>query len=407
VDMYTATGWVSAGTGILCLILYMPGIFRECYISEREVEAMKKIVKEDTNSGTAKQLVRRISQIHLSQPIVRTNSEEELDKVVNPETKPRKLLREFSKLSVVEASGFNIMDKKFEEVKDQVLAEDPIVSPGESGFPVGPIVACLYNYFSFLCNFVLLETICVKLAMDMWGWSDEEAIANMGWTMMGAGGCTLVVFCLIGPLSKRFDERLLLFLLGIIPMILGRVVMFPIPGQPLPYYNAGAEGITGDEDAPLGEFDSKCTYEWCKHIPAVHIAQFMTGFLIATVGYPFCVALTGSMYSKLLVNSNNPGFWLGIFVTTGSLARVIGPIVVSEIYYLWGTYVLFITVTVTLVVSLFLTLVFWRQLVTPTPTVQAKSDADVSSKRIPRDQLNMDQLKEEDEIEIPWHKARV
>ena len=28
VDMYTATGWVSAGTGILCLILYMPGIFR-------------------------------------------------------------------------------------------------------------------------------------------------------------------------------------------------------------------------------------------------------------------------------------------------------------------------------------------------------------------------------------------
>ena len=115
-------------------------------------------------------------------------------------------------------------------------------------------------------------------------------------------------------------------------MILGRVVMFPIPGQPLPYYNAGAEGITGDEDAPLGEFDSKCTYEWCKHIPAVHIAQFMTGFVIATVGfpfnymyflttskalrffeprsrqvgYPFCVALTGSMYSKLLVNSNNP-----------------------------------------------------------------------------------------------------
>ena len=63
---------------------------------------------------------------------------------------------------------------------------------------------------------------------------------------------------------------------------------------------------------------------------------------------------------------------------------MIGPIVVSEIYYLWGTYVLFTTVTATLVISLFLTLVFWRQLVTPTPTVQAKSDADVSSKRIPR-----------------------
>ena len=29
VDMYTATGWVSAGTGVLCLLLYMPGIFRK------------------------------------------------------------------------------------------------------------------------------------------------------------------------------------------------------------------------------------------------------------------------------------------------------------------------------------------------------------------------------------------
>ena len=65
-------------------------------------------------------------------------------------------------------------------------------------------------------------------------------------------------------------------------MILGRVVMFPIPGQPLPYYDAGAEGITGG-NTTLGEFDQACKYEWCKHIPAVHIAQFMVGFLIATV----------------------------------------------------------------------------------------------------------------------------
>ena len=70
--------------------------------------------------------------------------------------------------------------------------------------PLGPMFACLYNYFSFLCNFVLLETICVKLAMDMWGWDEEKAIANMGWIMMGAGVCTIVVFLFIGPLSKRY-----------------------------------------------------------------------------------------------------------------------------------------------------------------------------------------------------------
>ena len=78
------------------------------------------LIQEDTNSGTAKQLVRRISQIHLPQP-TDFNAEMELDKAVNPETRPKKLLREFSKLSVVEASGFNIMDKKFEEVKGKFM----------------------------------------------------------------------------------------------------------------------------------------------------------------------------------------------------------------------------------------------------------------------------------------------
>ena len=80
---------------------------------------------------------------------------------------------------------------------------------------------------------------------------------------------------------------------------------------------------------------------------------------------------------------------------------MIGPIVVTEIYELWGTYVLFITVTATLVVSLIFTLVFWRQLVTPNPApVLGKPDADVGSKGIGRDQCDLDQLKEEDEPNI-------
>ena len=78
-------------------------------------------------------------------------------------------------------------------------------------------------------------------------------------------------------------------------------------------------------------------------------------------------------------------------MTTGSLARVIGPIVVAEIYELWGTYVLFITVTATLVVSLVLTLVFWRQLFAPIDAV-AKNQAGTQPSN---------QLEEEDEFNKP------
>ena len=59
-------------------------------------------------------------------------------------------------------------------------------------------------------------------------------------------------------------------------------------------------------------------------------------------------------------------------MTTGSLARVIGPIAVAEIYEVWGTYVLFTIVTATLVLSFVITIVFWRQLVTQVEAVAKK-----------------------------------
>ena len=80
-------------------------------------------------------------------------------------------------------------------------------------------------------------------------------------------------------------------------------------------------------------------------------------------------------------------------MTTGSLARVIGPIAVAEIYEQWGTYVLFITVTATLVVSLVFTLVFWRQLITK--VAQAKPDGGIGNNQAGKDEDS--QLREEDE----------
>ena len=80
-------------------------------------------------------------------------------------------------------------------------------------------------------------------------------------------------------------------------------------------------------------------------------------------------------------------------MTTGSLARVIGPIAVAEIYEQWGTYVLFITVTATLVVSLVFTLVFWRQLITQ--VARAKPDGAIGNNQAGKDEDS--QLREEDE----------
>ena len=43
-----------------------------------------------------------------------------------------------------------------------------------------------------------------------------------------------------------------------------------------------------------------CKYDWCSRIPKVTITQFMVGYVFATVGYPFCMGLTGALFSKVL-----------------------------------------------------------------------------------------------------------
>ena len=74
--------------------------------------------------------MRRISQIHLGQPLDKPANEPK-----TPATKPRKILREFSKLSVVETGGFNMTDKTFEEkLKANHLGKSPTFQkpkPGE------------------------------------------------------------------------------------------------------------------------------------------------------------------------------------------------------------------------------------------------------------------------------------
>ena len=63
----------------------------------------------------------------------------------------------------------------------------------------------------------------------------------MGFVTMGAAAVGVMVFAAIGPLAKRFDERLLLLVLGILPMLLGRAVMLPIPGVDHPPVNCFSE----------------------------------------------------------------------------------------------------------------------------------------------------------------------
>ena len=220
-------------------------------------------------------------------------------------------------------------------------------------------------------------SLVTPLAVNNFGWSNEKAIEFLGWMM--ASMSLLSVFCFgsIGPLSKRIDERLMLIFAGVIPMIIGRLIMMPMGKDPPPfagsYEYCGVEGnymisachsfpqycdLSLDPPGPPEKYG--CKLCWCLDIRQMTLVQFMIGFAISTVGYPFCIAIIGSLYSKTL-GGRKQGLFMGLLTGSGSFARVLGPIAFTRVYQEWGTYITFTMLVVLLAMSLILFLATFKR----------------------------------------------
>lgn len=70
------------------------------------------------------------------------------------------------------------------------------------------------------------------------------------------------------------------------------------------------------------------------------------------------------------------GFWMGVLTTSGSLSRVLGPICASQIYQHYGTYWLFSTVLVFLLIGLGLASIFYKRLTTEPFGAKTKQPVD-------------------------------
>jgi len=119
-DMYTSTGWIGGISGCLCLILYLPGIFTEKYIAAKELE-YKKTHKEaqaaaeeaEAASADVKVKHRKISHMEIGPSVEETKKEN-----------PKKLLKSYSRISVVDgAVNFSHLEE-LEEIEEESEASD-------------------------------------------------------------------------------------------------------------------------------------------------------------------------------------------------------------------------------------------------------------------------------------------
>nr|XP_040579038.1 uncharacterized protein LOC121127673 [Lepeophtheirus salmonis] len=234
----------------------------------------------------------------------------------------------------------------------------------------------LLNFFVFQAVFVLLETLGTPLCMDNFAWSEETTVFYLGIIMSSGGVMSFICFLTIPPLSKKFDERYLYYILGIIPLNIARIFLFSfgdeLPPTPTNINEGNVSSIIGlrnsipfvnNDDCSLSSSTGTgCDYDWCNYVPVLQLWQMLVSYAVGSTSIPFCVTICSIIFTKLL-GPRPQGVWMGALASSGSFARVIGPIIVSYIYRIYGTNVTSGLMLVLTLFSLFVSIIFHKRMV--------------------------------------------
>lgn len=208
----------------------------------------------------------------------------------------------------------------------------------------------------------------MPMCIDLYAWTDEEAITIVGIGLSIAGALSIIMFALTSVLTRRFDERKVFIFLGLVPLTIAMLIHFPM-GNTYPkmqnctsydHHLAApvdtttvlpdlALNLTTPNEATLSRKrrhiarnevckDVGCPpeQEWCLYTPIVEKPQMAIADVAAVIGYPVAFTLSSALFSKIL-GPKPQGVWMGILTSTGSFSRVTGPIFVSYMYTALGT----------------------------------------------------------------------
>ncbi|KAG7243365.1 hypothetical protein INR49_011821 [Caranx melampygus] len=191
-------------------------------------------------------------------------------------------------------------------------------------------------FFIVMFIFAVFETIATPLSMDMFAWTRKEAVFYNG-----------IIICCIG-----FESTLCFWLVGDRPVLMaglaiifcGFFILLPW-GNHYPKIqwadlknNSLVSQISKATIASNGSLEpTGCPYEqtWCQYTPAIHIAQYISSDFLIGVGYPACNVMSYTLYSKIL-GPKPQGVYMGWLTASGSGARTLGPVFVSQVYTILG-----------------------------------------------------------------------
>uniref|UniRef100_A0A8C9XX96 Major facilitator superfamily domain containing 8 n=1 Tax=Sander lucioperca TaxID=283035 RepID=A0A8C9XX96_SANLU len=222
-----------------------------------------------------------------------------------------------------------------------------ILGPGkdETEETIDQVAVLISNVLFFIVMFIfaVFETIATPLSMDMFAWTRKEAVLYNGIIICSIGFESILVFLVVKMASQRVGDRPVL-LAGLAIIFCGFFILLPwgnhypkiqwadLNNNSLVSWMSKATIASNNSLEPTG-----CPYEqtWCQYTPAIHLAQYISSDILIGVGYPACNVMSYTLYSKIL-GPKPQGVYMGWLTASGSGARTLGPIFVSQAYTILG-----------------------------------------------------------------------
>uniref|UniRef100_A0A1I8HTA2 MFS domain-containing protein n=1 Tax=Macrostomum lignano TaxID=282301 RepID=A0A1I8HTA2_9PLAT len=195
---------------------------------------------------------------------------------------------------------------------------------------------CIFTFCVLFFNFSTLETIMTPLSQVMFAWNKEQASLYNGIALAVCGFISMVSFISIRCWTK------------------------------ISYFIVNGTASDGSAGLPIRVEDHSggCSpaLPWCYRVPAVKLPLAILAIAVHSVGYPIAIVLAPSVLTKIL-GQIRQGVWMGLLTGGGSLARCIGPIVVSLLFSGYGPQASFLTSSGLVLLSLIAVVAFAKRLV--------------------------------------------
>ncbi|KAM3591047.1 uncharacterized protein V6R79_021219 [Siganus canaliculatus] len=194
-------------------------------------------------------------------------------------------------------------------------------------------------FFIVMFIFAVFETIATPLSMDMFSWTRKEAVLYNGIIICGIGFESILVFLVVKVASQRVGDRPVL-LAGLAIIFCGFFILLPWGNHYPKIQWADLKNnslLSKMSEATLASNSSLeptgCPYDqaWCQYTPAIHLAQYISSDILIGIGYPACNVMSYTLYSKIL-GPKPQGVYMGWLTASGSGARTLGPVFVSQVY---------------------------------------------------------------------------